>query len=100
MKILDVKQRSEEWFRARCGLPTCSRFGSILTPVELKRSSAQETLINELIAESLRPIPPEGFIESPVTAQMEYGIETEEEAHRAVARAQTRPHGLVIGLDV
>jgi len=75
---IPAQQRSEEWFAARRGLPTCSRFNQILTAVQGKPSSAQDTLINELIAESLCP-PEEGFIR-PASAEMEYGMKLEAEA--------------------
>lgn len=32
MKILDVVQGSAEWLKARCGIPTASRFCDIITP--------------------------------------------------------------------
>ena len=31
MKIIDCEQNSPEWFQARCGIPTASNFGLILT---------------------------------------------------------------------
>lgn len=55
MKTVAVKQGSAEWFAARRGLPTASRFDQILTPVTMKPSSSQAKLIDELIAESLLP---------------------------------------------
>ncbi len=73
-----VQQRSEDWFAARRGIPTASRFKSILTPVEGKPSRAQDSLIDELIAESI--LPPEQGVIRPVTADMEYGIRLEGEA--------------------
>ncbi len=81
MTTLDAPQRSEDWFNARRGLPTCSRFDKILTAVQGKRSAGQETLIDELLAESLCP-PEQGFIR-PATADMEYGMKLEAEARCA-----------------
>jgi hypothetical protein len=78
MTTLDTPQRSEAWYEARKGLPTCSRFDKILTAVQGKPSSAQNTLINELLAESLCP-PQEGMIRL-ATAEMEYGMKLEAEA--------------------
>jgi hypothetical protein len=77
----DNPQRSEGWYEARRGLPTCSRFDKILTAVQGKPSSAQNTLINELLAESLCP-PQEGLIRL-ATAEMEYGMKLEAEARCA-----------------
>jgi hypothetical protein len=73
-------QRSEAWYESRRGLPTCSRFSSILTAVKETPSSGQNTLINELIAESIQP-PAEGIIDRRVmTQEMEYGMRLEAEA--------------------
>ena len=36
MIIHDCLQRSPEWYAARCGIPTASRFSSLLTPKTLK----------------------------------------------------------------
>ncbi len=81
MTTSDAPQRSERWFEMRRGIPTCSRFDKILTAVQGKSAAAQETLINELIAESICP-PEEGFIR-PATAEMEYGMKLEAEARCA-----------------
>jgi hypothetical protein len=79
MKALFCAQRSEEWFAARRGLPTCSRFDAILTAVKGEPSKAQEKLINELIAESILP-PEQGAVNRYVSAEMEEGIKLEAEA--------------------
>jgi hypothetical protein len=82
MTPLETPQRSVEWFEARRGLPTCSRFDQILTPVDGKPAKAQEALINSLIAESICP-PKEGFIRGPMTEDMMYGMKLEAEARCA-----------------
>ena len=83
MKIISVAQRSDAWFAARRGLPTCSRFGSILTPKTGKPASAQDALINELIAESIVP-PESGFVRPPfISEEMEQGMKLEAEARCA-----------------
>lgn len=80
MTTLNVPQRSQEWFDARRGLPTCSRFDSILTPKTGKPAAAQWTLINELIAESIAP-PDTGFIRPAyISEEMEQGMKLEAEA--------------------
>ena len=78
MNELATQQRSEAWYEARRGMPTCSRFDQILTAAKGQPSSAQETLINELLAESL--CPPEQGVIRPATAEMEYGMKLEAEA--------------------
>ena len=78
MITLDTAQRSEAWYAARRGMPTASRFDMILTPKTGKPASAQETLINELIAESVLP-PQEGAI-VPATEEMYEGMKLEAEA--------------------
>jgi len=86
VKIYDIGQRTEEWFAARQGLPTASRFGSILSPVKATASTAQGTYIAELIAESLMPCAPDGLIPTgPMTYDMIHGVQTEDEARRAYA---------------
>lgn len=83
MKALNVPQRSQEWFNARRGIPTCSRFDGILTPKTGKPAAAQWTLMNELIAESIAP-PDTGFIRPAyVSDEMEQGMKLEAEARCA-----------------
>ena len=83
MRIIEVPQKSDAWFAARRGIPTASRFDSILTPKTGKPASAQETLINALIAESITP-PDAGFIGQKYTSEeMEFGMRLEGEARCA-----------------
>jgi hypothetical protein len=100
MNIIDAPQRSEAWYMARRGIPSCSRFDKILTAKTGKPSSAQDTLIAELIAESLTPVAPEGFIRGPMTPEMEYGMKLEGEARSAYdiefASAPVREVGFVL----
>jgi len=78
MRALATTQRSAEWFELRRGLPTCSRFDKIITAATGKPSSAQESLINELIAESI--LPPEQGVVKYVSEEMEQGMILEAEA--------------------
>ena len=48
---LDMEQGSQEWWDARLGNPTASRFHRIIAPKTLKASTAQEKLLDELLAE-------------------------------------------------
>ena len=80
MKVITAEQRTAAWFEARRGLPTASRFDSILTPKTGKPAAAQETLINALIAESIMP-PDSGFVRPPfISEEMEQGMKLEAEA--------------------
>jgi len=79
MKTFEVIQRSESWYEVRRGVPTCSRFDQILTPVQAKPAAAQETLINELLVESIMP-PEQGLIKGHMTEEMESGMILEAEA--------------------
>ena len=53
MKILDFEQGSEEWFKARLGIPTASRFKDIVTPSKGDKSKSYKSYMYELIAEKL-----------------------------------------------
>jgi hypothetical protein len=80
MNALKCQQRSEAWYEARRGLPTCSRFDKILTAAKGEPSKSQETLINELIAESILP-PEQGLVRPQLTsADIEHGMILEAEA--------------------
>ena len=79
MIVSTCQQRSEAWDALRRGLPTASRFDSIITPATAKPSKGQDTLINALIAESIQP-PEQGFIRRVLTPEMEYGMKLEGEA--------------------
>ncbi len=84
MKLLQCPQRSEEWYRLRKGIPTASRFDSILTPAKGAPSSAQAKFIAELIAEAMLPAAPDGMLAGDyVSAEMEDGIRLEAEARCA-----------------
>jgi hypothetical protein len=100
MKIIDAPQRSEGWFAARRGIPSCSRFDQIVTPKTGAPSKSQDKLIAELIAESLEPAAPEGFIRGPLTADMEQGMRLEGEARCAYelefAKLPVREVGFVL----
>ncbi|WP_312252751.1 YqaJ viral recombinase family protein [Stenotrophomonas sp.] len=55
MRILQIEQRSPEWYAARRGVPTASEFGSIITPKKGEYATAADTYINQLIDEQVRP---------------------------------------------
>lgn len=60
MIVLDCEQGSEEWFKARLGIPTASRFNQIITPKTLKPSSSARGYLHELCAEWLLGEPLDG----------------------------------------
>jgi hypothetical protein len=77
------EQRSIAWFEARRGIPTASRFDQIITPKTGKPSSAQDTLINQLIAESILP-PEQGLVRPQyISPEMEQGLKLEGECRCA-----------------
>lgn len=51
MKILNMEQRTDEWFEARLGLFTASSFSKIITPKTGKLSAQAQSEINKKIAE-------------------------------------------------
>jgi hypothetical protein len=81
VKVFDYAQRSAEWFAARRGIPTASRFDNIVTPARCDPSTSQAKLINALLAESL--CPPEEEIAQYVSPDMEFGMKLEAEARCA-----------------
>ena len=52
MRIINVPQRSPEWFAARLGCPSASNFAKVLTPGG-KRSTQVEGYLNRLVADIL-----------------------------------------------
>lgn len=50
MIAVDLEQGSEEWFIARCGIPTASNFDKIISPTGKKSTQAQ-AYMNTLLAE-------------------------------------------------
>ena len=100
MKIIEAEQRSEGWFNARRGLPTCSRFGRICTASKGEPSKQQEGLIDELIAESVLP-PDAGLIKPAyISEDMHQGMILEAEARCAYeleyATAPVRQVGFIL----
>jgi putative phage-type endonuclease len=52
MRIINVEQRSPEWFAARLGVPSASNFGKVITPGG-KKSTQVEGYLNRLVADIL-----------------------------------------------
>jgi putative phage-type endonuclease len=52
MRIINVEQRTTEWFAARLGVPSASNFERVITPGG-KRSTQVEAYMNRLVADIL-----------------------------------------------
>jgi hypothetical protein len=77
-EIVDVVQGTEEWFRARMGMPTASEFHTVLAKGEGKtRSKYMRRLAGEIITGK----PAESY----TNTHLERGKEMEEEARAAYA---------------
>ncbi|MCW8960163.1 MAG: YqaJ viral recombinase family protein [Ignavibacteriaceae bacterium] len=74
MIIVDCEQGTDEWFEARCGIPTASCFDKIITSTG-KKSTQADTYLNQLVGESFVGVQP-----SYTNEAMERGKELEAEA--------------------
>lgn len=79
-----MKQGSEEWFAARCGKATASRFSDILATVKSGEAAGRRNYRAQLVAERLTGVPAESF----TSAAMQFGIDNEPLA-RAAYEAHT-----------
>lgn len=77
MKLLELEQRSPEWFTARCGKPSASNFDKIIT-TDGKPSKQREKYLYQLAGETVSGISEETYQNS----AMIRGIEMEEEARK------------------
>lgn len=79
MHVIDCEQGSEEWFRARLGLPTASEFGTILAKgKDGGASKTRRTYMLKLAGEIITG----ELMDSYTNAHMERGREMEDEARR------------------
>lgn len=76
MQQLTNDQRTDEWFEARLGRATASRFKDVMTTVKTGESAARKNYRAELVAERLTGVREEGF----TTSAMQWGIDQEETA--------------------
>ena len=81
MKIIDCPQLSEEWFKARIGVPTASNFDKIVTSSGAI-STQRKKYLYQLVGEKLGALPEEGY----TNAFMKRGIELEPQAREMYAR--------------
>lgn len=78
--IIDVPQRSEEWFAARCGRLTGSRAGDMLASIKSGEAAARRDYRLQLVCERLTGQPQEDAF---VNAAMQRGIDKEADAFSA-----------------
>ncbi len=58
MKIIDVKQNTDEWLRARAGIPTASEFDNLITPEWKNRTGGMpETYLYRKLCEKVMGMP-------------------------------------------
>lgn len=76
-----MEQRTEEWFKARCGKVTASRVADIIARTKTGYSTSRMNYMAELLTERLTGLPFEGFKSS----AMQWGIDNEASARDAYA---------------
>lgn len=82
MMIIDCQQGTPEWWEVRKGIPTSSRFSSIVTSKGLP-SKAMDTYIAELIGDTVMQLPTYFTTQGrPITHAMTNGTDCEPEARR------------------
>lgn len=76
MQQLSNDQRTEDWFTARLGKATASRFKDVMLTIRSGEAAGRKNYRAELVAERLTGTKEEGFTSAP----MQWGIEWEETA--------------------
>jgi len=76
MIIVDCEQGTQEWLKARLGVPTGSEFNKIITPAKMQQSSQADGYVNKLIGEWLTGEPDDTY----KSDLMDRGTELEGEA--------------------
>lgn len=74
-----MEQRSEEWFAARVGKVTASRMADLTARTKSGYGASRANYMAELLVERITGKPKKGF----VSAAMQHGIDTEDEARAA-----------------
>ena len=77
MRIINVEQRSPEWFEARLGVPTSSNFAKIIT-MSGKPSTQSKNYMYKLAGEKVSKVIEDSY----QNAAMARGIELEDEARQ------------------
>ena len=75
MEILDMEQRSPEWFAVKAGKPSPSKFSEIIT-TKGERSKSREKYLYRLAGEAVAGIREDGY----TSFAMQRGIDMEDEA--------------------
>ncbi len=83
-----MEQRTDEWYQARLGKATASKFGDIMTLIKTGESAARKNYRSQLVAERLTGQPSDNYTSS----AMQHGIDNEE-----LARLE---YSLMTGNDV
>lgn len=81
LTVYDCEQGSEDWFRARMGIPTASEFGTVLAPRAGSEGKMRRTYLHKLAGEIITGQPMERY----GNAHMERGHEMEAEARSLYA---------------
>lgn len=74
-----MQQRSEEWYQARLGKATASRFGDVIATIRNGEAAARKNYRTQLVLERLTGHSSERYRSKP----MDWGVETEELARLA-----------------
>lgn len=77
--MLEIEQRSDAWFAARCGKATASKIADIMARTKSGPSASRANYAAQLVAERLTGTVEQGF----TNAAMQHGIDTEAEARAA-----------------
>lgn len=76
IEIIDCEQKSEEWYRARMGIPTASMFGTVLAGWKTgQESKTRDSYMRKLAGEILSEVPMESYSND----DMERGVAQEPE---------------------
>ena len=81
LTVYDCEQGSEDWFRARMGIPTASEFGTVLAPRAGSEGKMRRTYLHKLAGEIITGEPMERY----GNAHMGRGHEMEAEARSLYA---------------
>lgn len=68
-----MDQRTVEWYQARLGKATASRFSDIMTKIRSGEAAGRRNYRAEIVAERLSGVPSNGFTSAP----MQWGIDNE-----------------------
>lgn len=73
---IKAEQRSDEWFAARLGRPTASRFSDIMSKTRSGYAASRKNYAAQLIIEQITGQPTEGY----TSAAMQHGVDYEDTA--------------------